>query len=124
MERDAMIAGVGFREAASPASILDALARAGAGDLRRIAVPEVKARHPAIQTLRRFGYHVTEITAEALTRPATLTDSPAARATHGTGSVAEACALAALGPGARLMAPRAVSADGMATAALAKEESE
>ncbi|MFT4151918.1 MAG: precorrin methylase, partial [Paracoccaceae bacterium] len=34
-------------------------------------------------------------------------------------SVAEACALAALGPGARLAGPRSISGDGMATAALA-----
>ncbi len=115
-----MIAGVGFREGASPASLLDALARAGAGDLRHVAVPGVKARHPAVQTLRQFGYRITEISAGALVAPQTLTDSAAARAAHGTGSVAEACALAALGAGAYLAAPRSISADGMATAALAR----
>ncbi len=115
-----MIAGVGFREGASPASILDALTRAGAGDLRHVAVPLVKARHTAVQTLRQFGYRITEISAEALTAPQTLTNGAASRAAHGTGSVAEACALAALGPGAHLAGPRSISADGMATAALAR----
>jgi cobalt-precorrin 5A hydrolase len=38
----------------------------------------------------------------------------------GTGSIAEASALVAAGPGARLRGPRAVSADGTATAAIAE----
>lgn len=118
-----MIAGIGLREAATPASVLDALARAGGGGLRHLAVPAPKARHPAIASLVRLGYRVTAIAPEALDRP-TLTDSPHARAAFGTGSVAEACALAALGPGARLLAPRAVSADRLATAAIATGDPE
>lgn len=114
-----MIAGIGLREAASPASILDALARAGGADLRRLAVPAVKARHPAIAALKGLGYAVISVPAEALAPQPTPTDSPHARAAMGTGSVAEACALAALGPGARLLGPRAISADRLATAAIA-----
>ncbi|MHA6346914.1 cobalamin biosynthesis protein, partial [Roseivivax sp. CAU 1761] len=41
-------------------------------------------------------------------------------ARYDTGSVAEAAALAAAGPGARLLGPRAVSPDGCATCALAQ----
>lgn len=118
-----MIAGIGLREAATPASVLDALARAGGGALRHLAVPAPKARHPAIAALSRLGYTVTAIPPEALDR-LTLTDSPHARAAFGTGSVAEACALAAAGPRARLLGPRAVSADHLATAALATGDPE
>lgn len=114
-----MIAGIGFRTAATPASILDVLDRAGAAEARHLALPAVKASHPAVQALVAQGYRITEISAADLAIPATLTESTASRAAHGTGSVAEACALLVLGPGAWLVAPRAVSADGMATAALA-----
>jgi cobalt-precorrin 5A hydrolase len=48
------------------------------------------------------------------------TQSPRVQALRGVGSVAEAAALAAAGPGARLLGPRAVSACGTATAALAE----
>lgn len=114
-----MIAGIGFRDGATPLSILDALNRAGAGAVRHLAMPSVKAGHPAVRALIGQGYAVTEIAADLLARTDTPTHSAASRAAHGTGSVAEACALAAAGPGARLAAPRSISGDGMATAALA-----
>lgn len=114
-----MIAGIGFRDAATPASLLDALARAGAGDVRRLAVPAAKARHPAVAALAQSGYHITVVCAAAMIAAPTLTESAASRAAHGTGSVSEGCALAALGPGAVLCGPRAVSGDARATAALA-----
>jgi cobalt-precorrin 5A hydrolase len=50
----------------------------------------------------------------------TITQSPRVQALRGVGSVAEAAALAAAGPNARLLGPRAVSACGTATAALAE----
>ncbi|VDC21219.1 cobalamin biosynthesis protein [Pseudogemmobacter humi] len=114
-----MIAGIGFREAAGAESILDALRRAGGADLRDLALPVRKARHPAVLALSRQGFRIHPVTAEDLTRAVTLTDSAAARAAHGTGSVSEGCALVACGPGARLLAPRSISGDGLATAALA-----
>ena len=55
-----------------------------------------------------------------LTAMPTLTRSQASLDAHGTGSVAEASALAAAGPDARLLAPRHVSPDGMATCAIAQ----
>lgn len=113
------LAGLGFREGASPASLLDALARAGGQDLRHLAVPEVKARHPAVLGLAQLGYRILAVPAPALAAQPTTTESAAARARHGTGSVAEGCALAALGPGAVLLGARVISADRMATAALA-----
>ncbi len=50
----------------------------------------------------------------------TPTQSPASLATYGTGSVAEAVALLAAGPGAELVATRRISPDGQATCALAR----
>ncbi len=51
---------------------------------------------------------------------ATPTQSPRVLALHGTGSVAEAAALAALAPGARLTLTRIQSDDGNATLAIAE----
>jgi len=48
----------------------------------------------------------------------TPTQSPASLTAYATGSVAEAVALAAAGPGARLISPRIISAEGQATCAL------
>ncbi|MEM1429934.1 MAG: cobalamin biosynthesis protein, partial [Pseudomonadota bacterium] len=59
-----------------------------------------------------------------LRRQVTATQSGASRGSYGTGSVAEAAALAAAGPGARLLAPRSVSDDRLATCALAKSRAE
>ena len=112
-------AGIGFREAASLASLLDALARAGALEAERVGLPAAKAAHPAARALAETGRRLVLIAPELLAAQETLTQSAASRAAHGAGSVAEASALAAAGPGARLTAPRAISADRLATAALA-----
>ena len=113
-------AGIGFRDVADVASVLDALHRAGAEDIRCLALPEAKAGHPLLAALRTRGFDLTLIAAGDLARVPTLTESPASRAAHGTGSVAEACALCAAGPGARLLAPRVISGDRLATAAIAQ----
>ncbi len=60
----------------------------------------------------------------ALAAQPVLTRSERVAERFGTGSVAEAAALAAAGPGARLVAPRVVSTDGMATAAIAERTDE
>lgn len=114
-----MIAGIGFRSAATVSSLRDALARAGAPDPCRVALPETKAAHPACAELAMQGFTLIPVTAAAMQAAPTHTRSAHALAAHGTGSVAEACALAAAGPGARLKGPRSISGDGMATAALA-----
>lgn len=114
-----MIAGIGFRRDAGVASVLDALHRAGAADLRRIALPRVKLDHPAARDLAAAGYDLVAVSAADMARQPTRTDSAASRKTHSTGSVAEACARAAAGPGARLRGARVISGDRMATAAVA-----
>jgi cobalt-precorrin 5A hydrolase len=52
---------------------------------------------------------------------ATPTHSPRIAETFGTGCVAEALALAAIGPGGAITATRQISADGTATAAIASK---
>jgi cobalt-precorrin 5A hydrolase len=121
MERHPMIvAGFGFRSGVTLAALQDALARAGGSDgVTHLATLAGKAvtLHPLA---RHLGLPVVEVDEETLQGHATLTQSARVEGLFGTGSVAEAAALAAAGPGARLRGPRAVSADGMATAAIAE----
>jgi cobalt-precorrin 5A hydrolase len=121
MARDIVIAaGFGFRSAATADSLADALARAG-GTPNVLATAGDKASSPAFLHLaERMGLPIAAIDTAALRAQTTLTQSHASRAARGTGSVAEAAALAAAGPGARLLSPRVVSADGMSTCALAE----
>ena len=115
---------MGFRAGATAASLRAALdAAGGATGLAALATAAEKADAPALAELARaLALPVRPVARDALAAQATLTCSPRVAATHGTGSVAEASALAALGPGARLIGPRAVSPDGAATAAIAELE--
>lgn len=114
-----MIAGLGFRDEAQLASLLDALERAKAREVRRLALPARKAGHPLAAELQRIGYDLLWIGDAALAAVSTPTQSAIALAVYRTGSVAEACALVAAGPRAWLSAPRALSEDRFAAAALA-----
>ncbi|MDF3853271.1 cobalamin biosynthesis protein [Paracoccus sp. P2] len=110
------VAGIGFRRAASLASLADALARAGSADA--LATSPAKADAPVMRALAaRTGLPLIAVEVAGIATP---TRSPRILARHGTGSLAEAAALAALGPGARITAPRVISQDGMATAAIAE----
>ena len=116
------VAGVGFRDDASLASVQDALARAGAADVTRLALAARRAGHPLIAELTAHGFQVTWVSDRMLSLTDTPTQSPIARRHYRTGSLAEAAALAAARvdhPDARLAGPRAISADRLATAALA-----
>lgn len=126
MARDALIAGLGFRGEATPESLADALARAAGGrPVAALATAAGKAEAPALRTLAaRLGLPVIGVDTDRLAAQETLTRSEAALAARGTGSLAEAAALAAAGPGARLLGPRAISADRMATCALAAGDGE
>jgi len=116
-----IVAGFGFRAAATADSLRDALARA-AGE-RRVSVfaaPEDKAQASCLRELAgEMGARVHAVTPDHLSRQTTATDAPRVCAARGTGSVAEAAALAAAGPGAQLLAPRHISADRLATCAIA-----
>ncbi|SDY31179.1 cobalamin biosynthesis protein [Citreimonas salinaria] len=119
-----IVAGFGFRAAATADSLRDALARAGK-DADALATAADKAEAPAFRALAdALSLPVTAVPPEALAAQETATHSEASLAAHGTGSVAEAAALAAAGPGARLLAPRAISGDRMATCALATTRTE
>ncbi|MBN8294778.1 cobalamin biosynthesis protein [Rhodobacter sp. NTK016B] len=110
-----IVAGFGFSTRATLASLQGALAATG-GTPGALATLADKA--PALAPLaRKMNLPLIEVSGPL---PDTPTQSPASLSARGTGSVAEACALAAAGPGAYLMAPRAVSPDGLATCALAK----
>lgn len=121
-----IVAGFGFRVAATEASLADALSGALAhagqgGPVAALATARDKAASAVFSGFaRRAGLPAHAIDAPDLARQRTRTLSAPSLAARGTGSVAEAAALAAAGPGARLLAPRHVSGDGMATCALAE----
>jgi cobalt-precorrin 5A hydrolase len=116
-----IVAGFGFRRAATAESLLDALDKArGPQAPALLATAEDKAAAPAFQALSaRLCLPIHAVTLDALAQVETPTRSATVRALRGSGSVAEAAALVAAGPGASLLGPRAVSADRMATCALA-----
>ncbi|ARE39594.1 Cobalamin biosynthesis protein CobE [Rhodovulum sp. P5] len=115
------MAGFGFRAAAGVDSLVDALDRAGgAAGLTALAAPADKAHAPCLtQLAARLALPVHGIGPDALSAPQTQTRSPRVLAMRATGSVAEAAALAAAGPTACLIGPRAISNDRMATCAIA-----
>jgi cobalt-precorrin 5A hydrolase len=115
-----IVAGFGFRSGVTLAALQDALARAGGPDgVTHLATLAGKAEGLAPLGLA-LGLPVVAVTDGALRGQATLTRSGRVQALKGVGSVAEAAALAAAGTGGRLRGPRAVSADGTATAAIAE----
>ena len=118
------VAGMGFRKAASAASLADALTRAG-GNVTALATAQDKAGAPVLIALAQsLGLPVIAIAPDDLAAVQVSTHSPRVIALYNTGSLAEAAALAAAGPGATLTGPRVTSADGMATAAIAERTDE
>ncbi|QBF30351.1 cobalamin biosynthesis protein [Thalassococcus sp. S3] len=114
-----IVAGFGFRAGAGEDSLADALRLAtGAHAPDALATAADKAASLA-SLAARLRLSVIPVSADQLRAQRTHTQSQAAETARGTGSVAEAAALAAAGPGARLVAPRYVSQDRMATCALA-----
>lgn len=115
------IAGLGFRRNASIDSLRAALRAAGGGDIAALAAVTEKAEAPVLQALaRERGLPLMALPEESLAGIETFTHSPRIAARFGTGSLAEAAALCAAGPGAKLLGPRAISPDGQATAAIAE----
>ena len=114
------VAGFGFRAGATSAALQEAYHRAGGG-AGALAALAGKAEMPAfIEFAAREGLPVIAIARNAITGIATITQSERILDRFGTGSVAEAVALVAAGPGARLAGPRMTSEDGAATAAIAE----
>ena len=116
------IAGMGFRKTAGIDSLRSALLAAGGTDgVVALATAAEKAGALALIALAaELRLPICAITPVALAAVETQTRSDRVAMRFGTGSLAEAAALAAAGPASRLLGPRAVSADGMATAAIAE----
>lgn len=110
-----IVAGFGYRAAATEASLRSALALAQAGAPPVTHVATLADKLPLLEALG-----LPAIAVEAVAGIVTPTRSAASLAARGTGSVAEAAALAATGPGARLLVPRQISPDRMATCAIAE----
>jgi cobalt-precorrin 5A hydrolase len=115
-----IVAGFGFRESATLASLESAL-QAANGDARRVvALATLASKAEQLAPLaQKLALPLLRVSPDLLARQAVQTQSAKAHAIHGTGSVAEAAALAAAGPAGRLLSPRFVSADRLAACALA-----
>ncbi len=116
-----IVAGLGFRTDASVQSLRSAFERAAAGlTADAFATAAGKCESAALRDLAaQTGLRIIAVPATQLAAQPTVTQSAQSRAARDTGSVAEAAALAAAGPGARLCGPRVVSDDRMATCAFA-----
>lgn len=111
-----IVAGFGFRQSASADSLKSALAAARQGHkITAVATLTQKAH-----ALHALGLDVIDVPLHEAQSQTTPTRSKASLKAYGVGSVAEATALAAAGPNARLVARRIVSPDGLATCALAE----
>ncbi len=119
-----LIAGFGYRAAATAESLADALARAraAAGTDEPVAtccVPADKADAACVSAFAaEADLAVTHVAVDVMAAVETPTQSEKVLDKRGVGSVAEAVALAAAGPGGRVIVERVVSADHMATCAL------
>ena len=112
-----IVAGFGCRAGADAASLRAALDAAG---LPADALATLTSKAPQLAPLAQaLCLPLIAIDPAQVTQMPTLTRSPASLAAYGTGSVAEAVALAAAGPGARLITARVISPDRRATCALA-----
>lgn len=117
-----IVAGFGFRNNATLDSLANALAKAGGGQgVDCIATAADKAGHDAFQALAaQLGLPIGLVDPEALAEVHPSTNSEITQKHRGTGSLCEAAALTTAGAQARLLAPRAISDDRLATCALAR----
>lgn len=112
-----VVAGFGFSSKATSDSLASAL-EAVCGQTRVEALATLADKAERLRALgQEMGVEIIEVIGPL---PDTVTNSHRSKAERGTGSVAEACALAAAGPGAYLLATRKISADRLATCALAQ----
>lgn len=116
-----IVAGFGFSNGATVDSLKTAYELASSNhSIDALATVADKKEHAALTTFVEYtGLPLNFVSPGDLAGQRTLTCSPRSRASYGTGSVAEASALAAAGPGARLLSPRHISDDRLATCAIA-----
>lgn len=116
-----IVAGFGFTSAATVDSLVSALSCTDGPAPEVIATLTDKTASLAFKGLAEALCIPVQAVADGLARQqTTLSSSQASLSARGIASVAEACALAAAGPDALLLAPRVVSSDGQATCALAE----
>ena len=122
-----LVLGVGSSRGADPAglarAVSEALARAGVdrASVGAVATVDLKADEEAIVGLARdLAVPLMTFPARTLAAQDVPNPSPVVAEAVGTPSVAEAAALAAAGPGAVLIAEKAVSATGDSTVAVAR----
>jgi cobalamin biosynthesis protein CbiG len=106
-----IVAGLGCRPAAEESALLRLIAEAGRGlpPFTHLAAPAFRRDAAALhRAAAALGLPLLFLPRQALegVQPRCPTRSEAARAATGLASVAEACALAAAGDGARLLRPR------------------
>lgn len=120
------VAGIGFRKGTPLATLRGVLAAAEAlgGAAEALASTAEKAADARMRALAAERH--LPLLAVAVAGIATPTHSPRIAARFGTGSLAEAAALAgaggAAGAGARITVARITAPDGMATCAMAETE--
>ena len=121
-----IVAGFGFRAGVQVASLVDAFRRATAGhNASALSTLSDKADNPAfVEFATSLSLPVKLVDAASATNIDTPSQSPYSQAARFTGSVAEATALSAAGRGATLLNRRVVSADRLATCALAQSGTE
>ncbi|WP_299598446.1 cobalamin biosynthesis protein [uncultured Tateyamaria sp.] len=113
-----IVAGFGFSTQATTDSFADALAQhADAPDALATLAEKADSLTAFAKSMNLTVIAVTQHQAAGQT---TRTQSVRSSAEKGTPSVAEATALAAAGPGARLISTRSISQDRMATCAIAE----
>jgi cobalt-precorrin 5A hydrolase len=115
-----IVAGFGCRAGATLAS-LDAALRLASGTRHPVLLAAPVDRLDLVSPLaEKLGLRLIAIEEPLLRSMDTPTRSPVSLAQRGVGSVAEAAALAAAGPGARIVERRRVSPDRHATCAIAE----
>jgi cobalt-precorrin 5A hydrolase len=121
MECDAVIvAGFGFRSGADLSSLREALALAQQGQPPVTHLATVHDKLAALLPLAKaLGLPMMGVAPDILALAPTVTCSVASQTAHGVSSVAEASAMAGAGTSARLLSPRHISPDRMATCAIA-----
>ena len=116
-----IVAGFGLRASADVSALHAAVGLLDAPRLTALAAPADKADHPALRTLADdLALPLIAVPLDQLRAQTCATTTRHQPARYGQGSVAEAAALAACGPGARLIRPRQIAAGGLVTVALAE----
>nr|WP_197978368.1 cobalamin biosynthesis protein [Sphingomonas sp. CFBP 13603] len=120
-----IVAGFGFRAGATLDTLRTVLASAQHGYPPVTALAAPHDKQALVSPLAEaMGVPMIAVSPSALQSAQTSTRSAASLEARATGSVAEASALAAAGPGARLLTPRHISPDRMATCAIARSVAE